>query len=664
MKNILLILLFTVTSGLCQEIDLEYGKVSLTDFKVKSKDTSKVHDAILILNNVSVSFVSGFQYVSIHQRIRIESIDGLEYANQQIDLLKYAEDGEEIVALKGATYNLDDEKITTSVLNNKELLLQNLGSNTSFFSLPDVNVDSVIEIFYVIKSPFIKIEDIALQYEIPIIHLDILLQLPTYQSYYIETNPLAHFQIDFNKKSVDKGLDVLNINKESSKYLVRDTQFQRIKSSGKPIIFSMKDIPAFSLEPFSGELNKYQAKLIFSLADGFDTNYQTRIESFKSSWKEVAGYLSGTDDFGDELRSSRFFRKELENALEGATDDENKISKTLHFLKSKVKWNDEYGIFTDQGVKNAYRNGNGNAAEINLLLTSMLNQSGIEAFPVIVSATDNDTPLFPTIDGFDFVIVQARINKATFLLDATEDYFNLNRIPQRAANRKGMLIKKRGDFQWIDLTSNKIQKETTLLKMTLEDSFVVKGQGNKKLEDYLLLDPKMVQVNSSENAIKDFLTNNTFGLEVSNVEVDGLENLSQNITFKYELDYINAFDKIDDKISFQPLMNEVHFKDIVDLEIRTTPLELSQPVEKTVIVNIEVPDGYVPVHLPESMKVVYGEGIGSYFYRIGFNNNTVSTVAIYTMNTSIILPENYETFRQFFKAVLEKDAEKVILEKE
>jgi hypothetical protein len=240
MKNILIILLFTVTSGLSQEIDLEYGKVSLNDFKVQSIDSSKVHDAILTINNVSVSFVSGFQYVSIHQRIRIESIDGLAYANQQIDLLKYAEDGEEIVALKGATYNLEDEKIKTSILNEKELLSENLSSNSyiGFFNLPDVKVGSVIEFEYIIKSPFLNVEDIGLQYEIPIIYLNILLQFPTYQSYYVETNPLAQFQLDFNKKDFDNGVDVLNIKKENSKYLDQDIQTQRIKSRGKPIVFS------------------------------------------------------------------------------------------------------------------------------------------------------------------------------------------------------------------------------------------------------------------------------------------------------------------------------------------------------------------------------------------------------------------------------------------
>lgn len=666
MKNIFILLLFAVTSVHSQKINLEYGKVSLNDFEVKSTDKRKVYDAIIIVNNTSVNFVSGFQYVSVHQRIRIESIDGLEYANQQINLLKFDKDEEEIVVLKGVTYNLSDNKIVTSDLNEKELLFQDLGKNkySSFFSLPDVKVGSIIEIAYVIKSPFFEVENIAIQQEVPIINLNILFQAPRSQSYFIESNPLAQFKIDFPEKNFKKGVDVLKINKDRSKYINQDTQFQRIKSSGEPIVFSKKNIPALLVEPFSGELNKYQAKLVFSLAEGYDQTYNTRIESFKSSWKEVAGYLSGMDYFGDQLRSSRFFRKELENVLEGATDDKNKISKTLNFLKSKVKWNGEYGIYTDQGVKNAYRNGNGNVAEINLLLTSMLNESGIEAFPVIVSSTDHDTPLFPTIDGFDYVIVQVKVHETTFVLDATEDYFNLNRIPQRAANRKGMLIKKHGDFQWIGLTSNDIQKETTLLKMTLEDSFVVKGQGSKKLEDYMLLDPKMVQEDSSENAIKKFLTNNTFGLEIIDVKVDGLKDLSQNITFKYELDYINAFDRINNKISLQPLLNEVHLNDMVALKSRTTPLELSQPVEKTVVVNIEVPDGYVPVHLPESIKVVYGEEIGSYIYRIGFNNNIVSTVATYTMNTSIILPENYETFRQFFKAVLEKEAEKIILEKE
>lgn len=664
MKNILFVLLFTVTCGLSQELDVE--KVSSKDFEIQSTDTTRVHDAVLIFNNISVNFVSGFQYISVHQRIRIETIEGLDYANQQIDLFKSGREEEELVALSAATYHLEGDKITTSYLEENVMLTEKKDDNyvSKFFMLPDVKVGSVLEVIYVIKSSFIAVEDIALQQEIPTINLNVLLEFPAYQVYYLETNPLAPFKIDLNKKFTKEGMDTLQINKKDSKYLDQDTVLKRLHLRHTTVVFSEKNIPALLEEPFSGEWNKYQAKLIISLADGYDSGYQQKIRSFNSNWSEVANNLFSNDYFGEELKSSRFFRKELEVALEGVTGDKNKILKILSFLKSKVKWNDQYGVFTDQGVRRAFRDGKGNTAELNLLLTTMLNEYGIEAYPIIVSATDSDTPLFPTIDGFNYVIVQARTNDATFLLDATEEYFDLNRIPQRALNKKGLRIGKRGKFDWVDLDAKEVQKETTLLTLSLEDDFVATGEGNKKLEDYSLLNPEMIQVNSSVTAIKEFLQNEVFGVEVKNVQVDGLKDLSPEIIFKYDIDYINAFDKIEDRIHIQPLLIESNSINLVELENRTTPLELSQPTERTIIVNIEVPDGYSPVYLPENVKLVYDQGLGSYSYITTFNNNIISTIATYRMNTSVILPQHYETFRKFYKAILEKDGEKVVLEKE
>jgi len=122
-----------------------------------------------------------------------------------------------------------------------------------------------------------------------------------------------------------------------------------------------------------------------------------------------------------------------------------------------------------KGLKDAYKIGSGNVSEVNLLLVSMLRELGIEADPVLVSSTNNDIPIFPTREGFNYVIVQANYGGEKVLLDATEKFAGINLIPLRAANWKGRLIKEDGSSEWINLTNYTKSTETVLLTLKLDE---------------------------------------------------------------------------------------------------------------------------------------------------------------------------------------------------
>ena len=99
------------------------------------------------------------------------------------------------------------------------------------------------------------------------------------------------------------------------------------------------------------------------------------------------------------------------------------------FVKSKVKWNEYYGKYTSDGVKKAYKEQVGNVAEINLMLTSMLRYAGLNANPVLVSTRDNGIPLFPTREGYNYVISCVELPTGKVLLDATNKYGSPNILP-------------------------------------------------------------------------------------------------------------------------------------------------------------------------------------------------------------------------------------------
>ncbi|MGB1232516.1 MAG: transglutaminase domain-containing protein, partial [Winogradskyella sp.] len=198
-------------------------------------------------------------------------------------------------------------------------------------------------------------------------------------------------------------------------------------------------------EPYVTNINNYRGGTKFELAQ---TNFITiggEYKNYTSSWEGVSKQIFNSISFGEELIKSNYYKKDLEKILAIAKNDSEKIGLIFDFVKSKVKWNGYYGKYTGNGVRKAYKENSGNVADINLMLTSMLRSSGLNAYPVLVSSRGNGVPLFPTLDGFDYVISMVKFQDDSYvLLDASEFYSLPNVLTRRALNWKGRVVTKNG----------------------------------------------------------------------------------------------------------------------------------------------------------------------------------------------------------------------------
>jgi hypothetical protein len=663
MKNILLILLLSCVYSFGQ--DLKPGKITLQDFELKTEDTSDDHDAILILNSVDVVFVAYKQYLSIRQRIRIETEEGLDYATQSIQLYQSDNGSETLKNVSGTTYNLAEGKVEKVELDVNSVFEEDLSEfyTLKSFTMPDVRIGSIIEFLYVVESPFPYIDDINLQYGIPIINLDVNIQFPNYYSYNIVFNPNSSYKIDFNAKDFEDSLTSTLIDASESDYFDADQKIQQVRVSNKLISFTQQHIPALLPEFLSGNLNKYRAKMIINIASFNDVQTGKVRKEFGTTWEAVAKTIYDSDKFGDEVKRSRFFRKDLEDLIQSLTTSKEKVTAILDFLKSKVKWDGKYGVFTKDGIKEAYKKGSGNVSEVNLLLVSMLREAEIEANPVLVSSVDNETPIFPTREGFNYIVVQVSYGDKKVLLDATEKFAGLNLLPIRAANWKGRLIKKDGSSEWIRLTDNQKSEDIVFLDIKLDGESEATGNGQKRHTNYRALDSRNTNVNSTEDELEKQIQNDNVGLEISNVIVEGLENVDSDLTYKYDIKFKNAFDKVGDNIYITPLLYEANEESPFKLETRKLPLDLSFPYKTKTIVNIKIPEGYEVESIPESIKAVYNDSVGYYKYVTRIQGSAISTVATFNLDTSVIQPKDYPAFKKFFEAIVEKDAQKIVLKK-
>ncbi|GAK92900.1 hypothetical protein JCM19298_3388 [Nonlabens ulvanivorans] len=613
-----------------------------------------------------VKFYPGAKFGQIrlvHKRIRIENEDGLKYATKQINLYQKGSSKEYIVDLKGATYNLIDGEIVSSKLSKDAIFEKDINEfyKSKSFTMPDVRVGSILEFTYSVGSDTAFIDDLYLQYEIPVLNLDAGILFPKQFVYNVVFNPRAVYRLAFNASDFGNGITGSKITAEEDEEFGSDIETEQLRISGESIGIATKNIPALAAEPMSGGAQRYRAKLIMNIAATRFTNGQVSKE-YASTWKDVAKTIYDSDRFGSAIKKSSFYKKDLESVIDESMDDLKMTKVIYEFLKSKVKWNGRYGVFTRDGLKSAYKEGSGSVADVNLLLVSMLKKAGVNANPVLVSSENNGVPIFPTREGFDYVIVQVIINGEKILLDATEKFARPNLIPLRAANWKGRVVQENGMSDWVKLTENQKSQEIVLLNLSLNEDGLITGDAKKRLSHYMALRSRNENENANQEDLEEYLVNDNVGLEVNDVKVDHMNSTEEYLNYSYDVVYKDAVDDIGDKLYITPLLFEANEENPFTLPRRNLPLDLAFPMEIKTIVNIEIPEGYEVETMPQSVNYLYLNK-GYYKYITKVSNHTITTVATFNMDTSVVLSIDYKAFRDFYASVVEKDAEKIVLKK-
>jgi hypothetical protein len=324
---------------------------------------------------------------------------------------------------------------------------------------------------------------------------------------------------------------------------------------------------------------------------------------------------------------------------------------------------DEVEINTNRIVTVLNKKGSGNVADINLLLIAMLKEAGIDAFPVLVSTKNNGIPFYPTKDGFNYVIASVKNGDTTYLIDATEKHTALNVLPLRVMNWQGRLIREDGQSQWVDLFPNKNSNEIVLINGEFNEDGEIDIKVKKRLTEYLALNARNKYAGSNTSDMNTSLKSGMTGMEISNIETENLDAEDVPLSLSYDGLITSASEEIGGKLFITPLLHEANEENPFKLEKRKYPLDLDYPLTTKTIVNLKIPEGYMVESLPESVKLVYGNGMGSYTYQLSDANGMISVVADFKLDSYLIEPVNYQTFREFFSSIVSKDAEKIVLRK-
>ena len=567
--------------------------------------------------------------------------EDLAYATTKIKL--YSESGlkEKVYNIEGVTYNLIEGEIIKAELEKAQIFEteKNKYYDQVVFTQPQINKGSIIEVSYKVVSPvFWDIEEFEFQFDIPAQKVTAEIRTPTYFVF----NQIPKGSIQPNYEYEEKKDFRINGKVDVYKYLA-------------------EDIPPLKDEKYVGNINNYKSGILFELVsikykDGSQKKYA-------KTWNDVAATVAFSDDYKSDINRVRHFKDDIDVIKSTTTDSLQRMKMIFKFVKENITWNQYTGKYFDKGMKDALSEKEGNVADVNLTLTSMLRYAGLEANPVIISTRGNLKPFYPTVDRLNYVIAHVWLNDTGYVLDATDKFSQPNVMPIRTYNWNGVFMDNDNE-KWglINIQQPPIATKIQFINVELDANGGAKGKVKEILDNhYAYLLRKEYSTTSQEKYIQEKETEQRNMLiedfKIENLESD--EELSESYAFTVE----NSFDAVGDKIFLNPLLFLSSKNNPFKSEKRTYPVDFIYPFNDQTVVNIKIPDGYKVESMPEPIRLAFAGSTGRYEYALSGSGQYLRLNINFKMQDSEIDTDQYDFLREFYKQMIAKQQEQIVLTK-
>src|ERR1700733_14374756 len=373
-----------------------YGTVSNDDLLMKECDFEKDANAEMLFEKADLYFGDNLMTITeeIHKRIKIFNDNGKDQADIKIPYLAFfgGEHLEYISNLQAETINLVDGKQVITKLDKKLIYTKNIDKNKAeiTFTMPDVKPGSIIEYKYKWNtSDFTDYPDWYFQEKIPVRYNELNTSVPDvfyFRAMPHVTDQFVKYTHSTDGRSLQDGTDTYQYN---------------ITNEDK----ALANVHSLVEEPYMSSFHDNVEAIRFQLISVRPIGGFAHMGS--DTWAKVGGTLADDDGFGGQLKKKLAGEEPLIAKAKGIKSDDEKIAYLFNEVKNTMKWNGDDDWETNDGISHAWDAKTGNSAEINLALYHLLKQSGVEAYPMVVSTRDHGKvdPFYTSVDQFNRAVV-------------------------------------------------------------------------------------------------------------------------------------------------------------------------------------------------------------------------------------------------------------------
>lgn len=634
--SILVIMLIIFSQkNFSQDTLYKWKKIPVEDLKMTTYEQAPSADAVVLQQYIDVYFdiwQDELRYFyEIGQRIKILTEEGKKYADVDISYIAL-EDFERLVHYAGFTYNINNNAVSKTKLKKKitEKTTEDDIVEHFKFTMPDVQVGSVIEYKYTIASlNFIEPETFYFQKEIPVRYSEFKANIPDVMNYnfkivgfnqldtIISTESFTMLNWIFrNEDPIPSGLTY-----RSKDFSVK----MNLKLDSYYYSYVMKNIPAFQSEDYIDSYLNYIYSISLNLKsvnqeigyygyiqqlawkDLTKRLYQTTEDDYyimskqKSDFKHyptgyILYYTKSWDDFSEQLLTNENYGLQLIRAwkakkiIEEIYDEEKteieNIIKIYNFVKDTIKWNGNYNVFTTKTLEEVFNSKQGNSTEINFLLIQLLRKAEFEANPVLIKTRNEGKPdsTIKSVNQFNHTIVAVETDSQIIFLDATEKNRPYDVLNIQDYNKYGFLVKKINS-QWLEIKNYSENKKKYTDTLVFENEKVIINRN--LIETGHFAHEKRNQAINLENLYKNF--NNTI---YPKIEILNFEEIEKELITNSTIEIEKNYDKDKKTIMLYPFKYNTNFTNPFETIYRNYPVNFDFLYKIEYQLVVEIPEGY------------------------------------------------------------------------
>lgn len=651
-KYIIIFVTFMVAlSTTAQENKHKFGEASLEEVSMKAYPKDSSADAVVLFDYGESYFKytnnNIFIVLKQHTKVKILKKSALDRASSSVLLYKVGNNEERIFDIKGFTYNLIDGKVVKDKLSKDMIFKEKSSDNYTNhkFTLPNVKEGSVIEYSYEIETPMTLSHNPKMwifQRDIPVLWSEYRIEIPNI--FYYTMLMSGYLPLAVNEKKP------LNI------------RFAGADMPSMSYRFVVENGAAFRDEPYITTTLDYVSKIDFELASIDWTGVLTK--NFSLDYASMNKTLLVDYNLEEQLRKTNFLKNIAKEIKAKNADTLSQWRAAKNYVFSNIKWDGKSSIYST-GLKKVFDKKEGDAGDINLLLTALLREMGYDANPLILSTRSNGyiNETYALLKKFNYLLAYMNYYGKDIFLDATDEFADVGIVPTRCLNKKGWLVHPT-EARFVSLIPKEQDREYKKAEFVLNEEGELSGKLSFSYAGYGAIRAKSDLKETGQEKYLEEVKKDNPSWSISKVQYSNTEPNNKAMEATFELNINEHVTKAGNLLYLKPILSDDYSENPFKASERSFPVDFGCSLDETYMANFEIPEGYKVIEAPKSASITLPSDGGRFSYMVRADGRKINVVSKIQLKKSIYYADEYLFLKEFFDKIIEKHQEQIVIRKE
>ncbi len=617
----------------------KWGKLTAQEIKLTVCPFDSAATAVVLADYGKITIDYNAVTTEFHIRMKILDKKALDRATMKIAY--YSKD--KIEGLSAQTLKIDKtgKTVATEISRSQIFDADHEDWKEKRFAFPDVEVGSILEYKYKKVSQRYTFPDgWNFQSDIPSLHSEIT----------------ANIQVqDLDYRVLLQGDRLM-------------TKYQQLMGKEHVSTWSLDNIPALVDEPFVANYYDYAEKLRFQLAGykkaGSTVYSSSEYKTLMTDWDKLSEELLTNDSYRNFLNRGGRAENMLSQIIANTDSEITKVQKIYKYIQTNFTWNGEHQIFPEQLFNKFLDSKQGSSAEINLLLTLLLQEANLKAAPALISTRSHGKvqQTAAILTQFNQALACVTVDNKDILLNATDPLRPYQLLDEQDLNWSALVLEK-PKSRWIKIEQAAMAKQTVYADINLENPAKPLYNFSVRYEGYEAIGTRKTFHKLGQQKFLDQQKTLLNDKKLIKFEQENQDKPEEALTHKYQLELDEASDSQSRTIYFQPVLWHPFQENPFKGTKRNLPIELDYPSSFQFILNLRIPEGYEVQELPKPTLVSLPDNMGTFRYQATVKDSQLQLFTNVQFKTVFIPAYYYSPLQQFYDQVIGKYKEMVVLKK-